>query len=264
MVWVAAASSSCDSDTPSSRTPRPTSNSREQLAGDVEHDGADVGRLGQRAGAGAGLEIAETDLQVDGARRESRGAQAGARAVGEPDELALALRDGAQIGAERLLGADRLGVAFGNDVARVVVARERVQVAAEARAERCDERRLVGRGDVADRAQAHAFELGQRRGPDAPQPRHRQRREERRARCPARRRARRRAWRDRSRAWRGTSSTRRRPRCAARPRRAPAGGSSPAIVAADRRACGGRRPRRRTPRRSRAARRAARSTRGSP
>ena len=38
--------------------------------------------------------------------------------------------------AERLLRADRLGVAFGNDVARVVVARQRVQVPAEARAER--------------------------------------------------------------------------------------------------------------------------------
>ena len=63
VACVTVPASSCDSDTPSSRTPRADVELAEQRARDVEHGRAHVGRLGQRAGPGARLEVGEPDLR---------------------------------------------------------------------------------------------------------------------------------------------------------------------------------------------------------
>ena len=193
-----------------------------------------------------------------------RAPQPRARAIGEAHELALALR-------RRCAGRPRTSPRRRSTSHR---ARERPRAGRRCGRARAGGDRgaepsaptsdvLVERRDVADRPQAHAFELRQRRGPDTPEPRHRQRRQERLLGSRL----------DDEHAV-GLGEVARELRQELRRRDARPTGTRPAssstrrrIVAAISRrcrACGARRPRRGTPRRSTAARRAARSTRGSP
>ena len=206
----------------------------EQLARGREEHRAHVGRGGHGARHGSRVsKFAEADLQRDRARLRARPAAAGRDPVDEPHQLAVARRRAsrrstANVSSAPIDFASRSGTtARGSSLH--ASARSRCPSESPSAA---DERRLRQRGDLADRVHAHALEPAQRR----------------RARRPraaatgsgarnvalgarARRRAGRRAWPDRSRAWRGTSSSRRRPTRRARPRRAPARGRARAISA---------------------------------
>src|SRR5262249_53275297 len=121
----------------------------EELTRGFEDDRADVGRLAERLRVGAGLEGAESDLQRDRARATTAQTEARADLVAEAHELAFARGAGTKIGAECLLGADRLGDPLGEDRTGVLVARERVQMSPERRSQCRSEGTLVERGHVA-------------------------------------------------------------------------------------------------------------------
>src|SRR6476646_1509930 len=103
----------------------------EELPRGCEEDRADIRRVRDRVGAGSGLEVFEADLQRDGAGPELRAPQPCADTIDEPYELLVARGPAVQVDRVRLLGADRLRLALGDDGARIHVRRQGVQARTE-------------------------------------------------------------------------------------------------------------------------------------
>ena len=144
----------------------------------VEHL-AVVGRLVQRRAPGDQREVGALQLQLHGARAQRRRARS-RRA--DPQRLRVDARrqrlDAREILVEGLLGADALGVAVGDDRARI----DRVRLLPQRAPRRPEPARQLVRiapRDVADGLEAHRRQRARALRPDAPQPRDRQRREER-------------------------------------------------------------------------------------
>ena len=191
------------------RASKPSSNARAV----VDDERGEVGRF--RAACATACVVSKSPKRIFSVTvraTSSAAAHADRGAIGEPHELALALGARVQIALERLLGADRL--------------RRRGRARRRGR-RRCGPA-LAGGGRATARARRRArlrrrratspivriamrSSLLERRRPDAPQPRDRERVEERELGPRRRPRAGRRAWPGRSRAWRGTWSWPRRP-----------------------------------------------------
>ena len=170
--------SSCESDTPSSLTPREQSSSPRSsraVARKTVLTSVAAGRVRARVRVS---KVANRNFSVTVRASRPRAPQPRARAVDDPHELAIARRGSCRSTCEGLLGADRLRLALGHDRARIVVARERVQPRAERISERACERRFRQRGQLADRRHGETLEAFERGRTHAPEARDRERREE--------------------------------------------------------------------------------------
>ena len=150
----------------------------EQLAHDAEQLVARVGPALQRARVRGGAEVLVAVLERDGARLEVVSAQARRDAVGELQQRgAQALGIGGVLVVGVLLAQALVAGGLPRHVAVVLATREPLQVVA-VRADLACEPRRVERGQLADRGDP---ELGERLlhlGSHAPEPPHRQRRQE--------------------------------------------------------------------------------------
>ena len=142
----------------------------EQTASGLEDRLGAGSRPRHRVGARRARPVLEAHAQHDGAPDSVRGAQAAGHAVDEPGEGRLDLARCLRTPPDGPLRTDRPSSPTDLDRARVVVVRQRMQMAAPVRAEDRHERRLLEPRDVGDRVDAAVVQLRCGLDADTPQP----------------------------------------------------------------------------------------------
>ena len=148
----------------------------EQLAAHDQDRARLDGRLEQRVRARGAREVVEAEPQRDRAACAARLAQPQRQPVDDGDqhlvERAMALR---RAPAKRVLRPHRAAPAARADAARVIVVRERVEVAAGRAAEHLDQLHLGQLGHLSDGGDPALVQLARGDRPNAPEPLDRQR-----------------------------------------------------------------------------------------